>query len=130
MDKKDILNSLKEMFENDTKKTETDYIIESNQIDNNKFLTLIKKDREEDVITDPEYDAFINLLKYHNTKNLNHVAAKLNDNKVKIFNEFSEEEREKLLNTIKDFFSRLSNSNDRNLPFVELMIVDWVNQIF
>lgn len=130
MDKWDIVNSLKEMFDKEQKNTESDYVIESKQIDQNKYLTLIKKDKDEFIITDPDYEAFINLLKYHNTKNLNYVAAKLNDNKAKIFNEFSKEEREKLMNTIKDFYTRLSNSNVRNLPFVELLIVDWVDKLF
>ncbi len=130
MDKNEILNSLKEMFDNDSKNNEMDYTIESRQIDKNNYLTLVTKDKEDFIVTDPDYEAFINLLKYHNTKNLNYTAAKLNENKVKIFTEFSAEEREKLLNSMKDCYTRLSNSNTKNLPFVELMIVDWVNKLF
>lgn len=129
MDKKEILNSLREMFDKDVVK-ESDYIIESKQIDKNNYLTLITKDKEAFIIPNPDYEAFINLLKCHNTKDLNYVVKKLNDNKVKIFAEFSEAEREKLLNEMRDLYSRLSNSNTKNFPFVELMIIDWLNKLF
>ncbi|HCL03850.1 MAG TPA: hypothetical protein DHW61_15830 [Lachnoclostridium phytofermentans] len=128
MDKRDILLTLQNMFE-DKEKDEPDFTIESKQIDKNNYLTLITRDNEDFIGIDPDYEAFIALLKYHNTKELNYIVKKFNDNKVKIFTEYSDEQRKKLLEEMKDLQSRLSNSNQRNIVFVEMMIVDWANKI-
>ena len=129
MDKREILLTLQNMFDDDKEKNEPDFTIESKQIDKNNYLTLITRDNEDFIFIDPDYEAFITLLKYHNTKELNYVVKKFNDNKVKIFTEYSDEQRKKLLEDMKDLRSRLSNSNQRNMAFVEMMIVDWVNNI-
>lgn len=128
MDKREVLSSLQEMFNKEN--NVSDYIIESKQIDDCDYLTLITKDKEDFVATHPDYDAFINLLKYYNTKESNYAASKLNDNKVKIFTEYSAEEQDKLINEMKDLYSRLASSNQRNIAFVEMMIVDWINKRF
>lgn len=129
MDKREILLTLQNMFDDEKEKNEPDFTIESKQIDKNNYLTLITRDNEDFIFIDPDYEAFITLLKYHNTKELNYVVKKFNDNKVKIFTEYSDEQRKKLLEDMKDLRSRLSNSNQRNIAFVEMMIVDWVNNI-
>jgi|GEM_PF-1139779 len=129
MDKREILLTLQNMFDDEKEKNEPDFTIESKQIDKNNYLTLITRDNEDFIFIDPDYEAFITLLKYHNTKELNYVVKKFNDNKVKIFTEYSDEQRKKLLEDMKDLRSRLSNSNQRNMAFVEMMIVDWVNNI-
>jgi hypothetical protein len=127
MDKREVLLSLQSMLNND-KVEDSDYIIESNQIDDTKCLTLITKENENFITTEPDYEAFINLLKYHNTKELNYVVNKFNDNKVKIFTEYSDEQREKFLKDIRDLHNRLLTSNSRNMAFIEMMITDWVDK--
>lgn len=127
MDKREILLSLQNML-NSEPAEESDYIIESKQIDNQNYLTLIAKEKEPFIVTDPDYDTFINLLKCYHRKDLNYVINKFNDNKVKIFTEYDDEKRKKLLNDIKDLHNRLLTSTPRNIAFVEMMIVDWVNK--
>lgn len=127
MDKREILLSLQDMFSTE-KENEPDYTIESKQIDERHYLSLVAKDKEDFIVTDPDYDAFINLLKYYNTQELNYVVNKFNNNKVKIFTEYSEEKRMKLIADMRDLHNRLLNSNTRNIAFVEMMIVDWVNK--
>lgn len=126
MDKREILLSLQSMLNNDTKE-DPDYIIESKQIDDQNYLTLITIDKEPFITTDPDYDTFINLLKYYNRKDLNLVVSKLNDHKVEIFTEYSDEKRKKLLYDMRDLHNRLLASTPRNIAFIEMMIVDWVN---
>lgn len=127
MDKREVLLSLQSMLNDDTV-DDSDYIIESKQIDDKKCLTLITKENENFITADPDYDAFINLLKYHNTKELNYIVNKFNDNKVKIFTEYSDERRGKFLKDIRDLHNRLLTSNPRNMAFIEMMITDWVNK--
>lgn len=127
MDRREILLSLQSMLNND-KVEKPDFIIESKQIDEKECLTLITKDKEDFITTEPDYEAFINLLKYHNTRELNHIVSKFNNNKVKIFTEFSDEKREKLLKDMRDLHNRLLTSTPRNIAFVEMMIIDWVNK--
>ena len=76
-----------------------------------------------------DYDAFIGLLKHRNTKDLNYIVSKFEDNKVKIFTEYSVDERKKLLQEMRELYLKLINANQRNVAFVELMIVDWANNI-
>lgn len=132
MDKREILLSLQEMInkEKTEEKEEPRYTVESRQIDANNYLTLIAREKEESIITHPDYETFISLLKHHNTKEMNYVINKFNDNKAKIFKEYPDDEREKLLQDMRDLHYKLLNANQRNVAFVEIMIVDWVNQIF
>lgn len=127
MDKREILLSLQSMLNNEPAE-DSDYIIESKQIDNQNYLTLIAKEKEPFITTDPDYETFINLLKCYNRKELNYIVNKLNENKVKIFTEFDDEKRRKLLNDMKDLHNRLLTSTPRNIAFVEMMIVDWANK--
>ena len=129
MDKREVLLSLQSMLNNE-EKTDSDYIIESKQIDDSNCLTLIakEKDKESFITTDPDYETFVNLLKYQNTKELNHIVNRFNNNKVKIFTEYSDEKREKFLKDIRDLHTRLLTSNSRNMAFVEMMIKDWVDK--
>ena len=128
MDKREILLSLKEMFNNDEKEKPR-YTVESKQIDKTNYLSLVANGKEELLITDPDYDAFIGLLKHRNTKDLNYIVSKFEDNKVKIFTEYSVDERKKLLQEMRELYLKLINANQRNVAFVELMIVDWANNI-
>lgn len=127
MDKRDLIMSLADSF-NDSK-DEQSFTIESKQIEKNNYLTLIADNREF-VQTHPDYEVFINLLKYYNTKDLNYVLMKLNNNKKKIFVEFSDKEKNSFLNDVRDLYLKLKASNTRNIVFVESIIVDWVNKLF
>ena len=127
MDKRDVLLTLQSMLNNDTVE-DSDYIIESKQIDDKKCLTLITKENENYITTEPDYEAFINLLKFHNTKELNHIVNRFNNNKVKIFTEYSDEQKDKFLKDIRDLHNRLLTSNSRNMAFIEMMITDWANK--
>ncbi len=127
MDKSEVLKSLAKMFE---KTEESNYVIEEQQIDKNTYLTLIAKNEEDFITTHPDFEMFVNILQYHNTKNLNFVASKLKDNKRKIFMEFTDDEKEKFLVEIRDLHNRLVRANQKNLAFIELMVVDWIEKLF
>lgn len=126
MDKTEIIRSLEKMF-NETE--ESDYVIEEKQIDKNKYLSLVARNKEEEIKTHPDYDTFINLLQYNNSKELKYIVKRLNDNKRKFFVEFTDSEREKFLNDVRDFHKRLLGANSKSLPLLELMIVDWANEL-
>lgn len=129
MDKIDILRSLKDMFDNDAEK-EQNYSIETKQIDKANYLSLVANDRRTFIQTHPDYETFLNLLKFHNTKATNYVAIKLNENKTKLFVEFADTEKEKFLDDTRDLYRRLINSNSKNVVIIEDMIVEWVDNLF
>lgn len=126
MDKSEVLKSLAKMFDN---KEESNYIIEEQQIDNNTYRTLIAKEDEDFITTDPDFEALVSILQFHNTKNLNFVANKLKDNKRKFFVEYTKEEKEKFLVEVRDLHKRLIGANVKNLGFIEMMVVDWSNKL-
>ncbi len=128
MDKSEILKSLTNLF-NEQQKDEDSYIITSNSIDKNNYLTLITKSNEDSFITDPDYDAFVNILKYYNTRDLKYAANKLELCKVKVLKEFSDAERTKFMSEMKDLHNRLIGANTQTLPFLEVLIKDWVNEL-
>ena len=127
MDKSEILRSLNDMF-NEKPDDEASYTIASNTIDKNDYLTLITKENEDSLLTDPDYDAFINIMKYYNTKDLRYAAIKLEQIKGKVLKEFSDADRIKFRSEMKDLHSRLLGANNQTLPFLEVLIKDWVNE--
>lgn len=124
MDKSELIKSLAKMFD-DTE--ESDYIIEEKQIDHNTYLSLVAKEKNEVIQTHPDFESLISILRYYNTKTLNYIVVKLNENKRKFFVEFSDSEREKFLNDVRDFYKRLVGANSKSLPLLESMIVEWVD---
>lgn len=124
MDKSELIKSLAKMFD-DTE--ESDYIIEEKQIDHNTYLSLVAKEKNEVIQTHPDFESLISILRYYNTKTLNYIVVKLNENKRKFFVEFSDSEREKFLNDVRDFYKRLVDANSKSLPLLESMIVEWVD---
>ncbi len=126
MDKADVIKSLAKMFD---EKEEKDYVIEKKQIDQNTYLSLIAKDKEENIPTHPDYETLISILQFHNSRTLNYVVKKLNDNKRKFFVEFSDSEKERFLSDVRDFYKRLVGANVKSLPLLESMIVEWVDDI-
>lgn len=131
MDKEEIIKSLAKMFNEDNEDDEKEYIAEEKQVGQNTYLTLDIKDIKDNVIikTHPDYDALISFLKYYNKKTLNYVIMKLNENKRKFFIEFSDSEREKFLNDVRDFYERFIGANPKILPFLESMILEWLNDL-
>lgn len=126
MDKSELIKSLAKMFD---EKEESDYIIEEKQLDQRTYLSLVAKDRPENIPTHPDYELLINILQYYNTKTLNYVVMKLNENKRKFFIEYSEKEKEKFLDDVRDFYKRFIGSNSKSLPFLESMIAEWVDNL-
>lgn len=125
MEKRELLSKLKDAFA-EKEKTESDYVIESKAIDNNNYLTLIAKNKTDAEINNPDFENFINLLKYQSTNDCVYMAQKLQDNKNKILLEQSEEKRKKLLADIKEFHNRLLTVNQRTLPLLISMISEWM----
>lgn len=128
MDKIDILKSLKDMFDNDSEK-EQKYSIETKQIDKANYLSLVANDRGTFIQTHPDYETFLNLLRFHNTKASKYVANKLNENKIKFFAEYTDTEKDKFLDDTRDLYRRLVNSNSKNIVIIEDMIVEWVDNL-
>ncbi len=128
MDKSEILRSLNDLF-NKESNDDASYVITSNTIDKNNYLTLIAKDKDAFSITDPDYDAFINILKYYNTKDLKYAASKLENCKVKVLKDLPEAERLQFMSEMKDLHSRLLGANDQTISFIEVLIKDWVNKL-
>jgi len=126
MDKTELIKSLAKMFNDEDEK---DYVIEEKQIDQNKYLSLVAKSPEENIQTHPDYEALISILRYYNTKSLNYVIMLLKENKRKFFVEFSDSEKEKFLNETREFYKRFIGANTKSLPLLELMIVEWVNDL-
>lgn len=126
MDKSEVLKSLAKMFD---KTEESNYVIEEQQIDKSTYLTLIAKDDEEFITTHPDFDALISILQFYSTKNLNFAANKLKENKKKFFIEFTNVEKDKFLVEVRDLHKRLVGANQKNLAFIELMVVDWIDKL-
>lgn len=126
MDKTEVIKSLAKMFD---EKEESDYFFEEKQIDQNTYLSLIAKNKDDDIPTHPDYESLIGVLQYYNTRTLNYVAKRLKENKRKFFIEFTDSEREKFLNDVRDFHKRLLGANAKSVPLLESMIVDWVDDI-
>ncbi len=126
MDKADVIKSLAKMF---SEPEESEYIIEEKQIDNSTYLSLVAKDKEEYIETHPDYESFISILQYYNSRTLNYVVVRLNENKKKFFVEFTDSEREKFLNDVRDFYKRLVGANSKSIPLLESMVVEWVDAL-
>jgi len=126
MDKTELIMALAKMF-NETE--EREYIIEEKQLDKNTYLSLVAKDKDENIQTHPDYDALIGILKYYNSKTLNYVIMRLNENKRKFFIEFNDNEKEKFLNDVRDLYKRFVGANTKSLPFLESMITEWLDNM-
>lgn len=126
MDKADIIKSLAQMF-NETE--ESDYVIEEKQLDQNTYLSLVAKNKEENIETHPDYESLISILQYYNTRTLNYTVKRLNESKRKFFIEYTDSEREKFLNDVRDYYKRLVRANSKSLPLLESMIVEWVDDL-
>lgn len=126
MDKTELIKSLAKMFD---ETEESEYVIEEKQIDHHTYLSLIAKDQDESIPTHPDYESLISILRYYNSKTLNYIVQRLNENKRKFFIEFSVDEREKFLNEVRDYYKRLVGANSKSLPLLESMIVDWVDDL-
>jgi len=127
MDKSELIKSLANMFNDE--KEEKDYIIEEKQLDKTTYLSLVKKYNDNNMQTHPDYEALISILKYYNTKTLNYVVMRLNENKRKFFVEYSDSEKEKFLNDVRDLYERFIGANSKALPFLESMILEWMNNL-
>lgn len=127
MEKNEVLMKLRDLYSENDK--ESDYVIESKTIDKNQYLTLITKEKNEFEATNPDYENFINLLKYQNTSDCIYSAKKLQDNKNKILVELPEDQRAKFFHDMKEFQNKLLSANSRNLPFIISIINDWVNDM-
>lgn len=128
MEKNDLLNKLKDAF-SEKENVESDYVIESKSIDNNNYLTLIAKNRNEEEINNPDFENFANLLKYQGTNDCVYMAKKLQDNKLRILLELPEDRRIKILTDMKEFHNRLLTANARTLPLLTSMIKEWIEGI-
>ncbi|HWT27010.1 MAG TPA: hypothetical protein VN131_03655 [Mobilitalea sp.] len=128
MDKSEILKSLSDMFA-EKQDDDSDYVIESKTIEKNNYLTLIAKEKEDSYITDPDFEAFVNLLKYYNTKELNYAASKMQNNKVKILKELPDEERAKVLKEMRELHNKLLGSRPQTMSLVESLIKDFIDTI-
>jgi Mg/Co/Ni transporter MgtE len=126
MDKEEVIKSLAKMFQ---ETEESDYVIEEKQIDRNTYLSLVARNREEQIQTHPDYDAFVSILQYCNSKTLNYVVKRLNDNKRKFFVEYTDAEKEKFLNNVRDYYKRVVGANAKSLTLLESMIVEWVDDL-
>ena len=126
MDKAEVLKSLAKLF-NETEGN--DKVTEEKSVDQSTFLERSVNIQEEFIHTHPDYDSLISILKYYNTRSLNYVVKKLDENKRKFFIEFSDSEKEKFLNEARDFYKRLVGVNSKSLPLLESMIVDWVDDL-
>ena len=126
MDKTELIMSLAKLI-NDTEKS--DYIIEEKQLDKNTYLSLVAKDKDENIQTHPDFEVLISILKYYNSKTLNYVIMRLNENKRKFFIEFNDNEKEKFLSDVRDLYEKFIGANTKYLPFLETIITDWLDNL-